>query len=154
MASAISDSILLGAVTGMRSMSGLTAAALAHRRWWAPIAAAAAVAEMIADKTPFAGDRIDPLPLAGRAVLGGVVGALVARGPGDNRMRGAIAGATAAVVCAHLSYRARVYLPASTITTGFLEDAFVVALGSLARSGSEGMVGNPRRPFGDESAWA
>lgn len=122
-----------GAATGMRSLSG--PAALARERGgvagvMVPMLAAA---EMIADKTPFLPDRIDPLPLAGRAVLGAVAGGMVARKTGGAGVLGALLGAAAAVSAAHLAYHARKRLDVPDAVAGLLEDGLVLAL--LASSG-------------------
>ena len=134
-AATLSETVLLGALSGMRSMSGV--AALASRQGGALRGATAVMAlgEMIADKTPFVGDRIDPLPLAGRAVLGAVVGAIVAHEEDANVVIGGLIGASTAIAVAHLAYHARKRLPLSNVVGGMAEDALVVALGSAVAQG-------------------
>jgi hypothetical protein len=138
---AIINTILLGAVTGMRSLSGLAAVGVTHRRWWAPLARTAAAAEMIADKTRFVGDRIEPLPLTGRLVLGGMTGVAVAGGRRAEQINCALVGAVAALVSAHLSYRARVRFPAPNVAKGFLEDVLVLTLIGVYARGAGHLVG-------------
>jgi uncharacterized membrane protein len=92
-----------------------------------------AAGEMIADKTSFVGDRIDAAPLAGRALMGAVVGGVVAYEARDNVLLGCMLGASAAVVAAHLAFHARRRLPVSTAVGGALEDAVVIGLGSMVR---------------------
>jgi uncharacterized membrane protein len=122
--------VALGALTGMRSMSGLAVLALSHPGVARSVMAIAATGEMVADKTPLVGDRIDTLPLTGRVIIGGLVGALVARENDQNGLLGGIVGSASAFVVAHLAYQARKRLAASSFTAGLLEDGLVVAIGS------------------------
>lgn len=111
----------LGAVTGLRSMTGaaLLARELASRggidgwrarlgsrhrprleQWLAEPAVARtlgvmAVGELLADKMPGVPDRVSPAPLLGRAVIGGLLGSIVV--PHDRRAAGALAGAAGAL---------------------------------------------------------
>ena len=100
----------LGVVTGMRSMAGLTTLAWARSGAVKPVMAILAAGEMFADKTAVVGDRTDALPLAGRALMGAVVGAVVAT---------------------HLAFRLRRRLPFPSAANGLLEDAVVLAAASL-----------------------
>jgi hypothetical protein len=132
---AFRKTLALGALTGMRSMAG--AAALAAERG-GPIAGLVGLlagGEMIADKTSFVGNRTDAVPLAGRAVLGAVVGGIIAHEEDANVALGALLGASAAVVVAHLAFHARKRLPLSNVAAGMAEDALVVALGSAVAQG-------------------
>lgn len=122
-----------GAATGMRSMSGPAALAMERGGFAGAIVPMLAAAEMLADKTANLPDRIDPLPLAGRAVLGAVAGGMVARKGGADGVLGAILGAAAAVAAAHLAYHTRKRLAVPDAVAGLLEDGLVVAL--LASSG-------------------
>lgn len=110
----------LGAVTGLRSMTGVAALSrdLADR-WWLgrratrleawladdTVAAATTVlaaGEILVDKLPGIPDRIQPGPLLGRGVIGAAVGAIAA-GP-DDRLAGGIIGAASAIVGAYLGW--------------------------------------------------
>lgn len=122
--------VALGALTGMRSMAGLAVLASSSDGLARPITALAATGEMIADKTPFVGNRIDALPLTGRILIGALVGALIARENDQNALLGGMLGSASALVAAHLAYQARKRLPASSLTGGLLEDGLVVAIGS------------------------
>ena len=122
--------VALGGVTGLRSMSGLATLAAARGGPARPLLALAAAGEMIADKTPFLGDRIDPLPLTGRVIIGGVVGVLVARERDEGALAGGLLGAAAALLAAYLGYQARTWLPLSNVAGGLLEDTVVVAVAS------------------------
>ena len=130
---AIGRTVALGAMSGMRSMSGPAVLALDAREQTTLTRAVPvlAVGEMIADKMPFMGDRIEPLPLAGRAFMGAVVGVLIAREEDASLVLGGFLGAATAVIVAHLAYRARLYahdrLGASA---GFIEDGVVVSMGA------------------------
>ena len=84
--------VVLGALTGMRSMAGLAMLALPHPGVARPVMALAAAGEMIADKTSLVGDRVDALPLAGRAIIGALVGALIAREDDQNALLGGMVG--------------------------------------------------------------
>jgi uncharacterized membrane protein len=121
--------VALGSVTGMRSLAGLATLASTYRGVARPAIALAAVGEMIADKTPWVGDRIDPVPLAGRAIMGAVVGRAIAGEQHENALLGGVLGAATAVVATHLAYQARKRLPLSSIA-GLLEDSLVIAIAS------------------------
>ena len=132
---AFRKTLALGALTGMRTMAG--AAALAAERG-GPIAGFVGLlagGEMIADKTSFVGNRTDAVPLVGRAVLGAVVGGVVAHEEDANVVLGALLGASTAVVVAHLAFHARKRLPLSNVAAGMAEDVVVVALGSAVAQG-------------------
>lgn len=122
--------VALGALTGMRSMAGLAVLALPHPGVARSALALAAAGEMVADKTALVGDRIDPLPLAGRALIGALVGALIAREEDQNALLGGMIGSATALLAAHLAYHGRRRLSTSSVTGGLLEDGLVIALGS------------------------
>lgn len=134
----------LGALTGVRSMSGV--AVLAHRAGSldipggipllgdsgaARLATILAGAESVADKLPGMPARSRPLPLAGRAAFGAFAGLLVAAVLREKRLAPAVIGAAAAVATAigatwlrqTLTERTRVPGP----VLGAVEDAVVLA---------------------------
>jgi uncharacterized membrane protein len=121
--------VVLGSLTGMRSMAGLTVLTLPCPGVARSVMALAAAGEMIADKTSLVGDRVDTLPLAGRAIIGALVGALIAREEDQNALLGGMLGSAAALVAAHLAYRGRKRLPISGFAGGLLEDGLVLAIG-------------------------
>lgn len=130
-ASALTETVLVGALTGMRSMAG---PAMVVKRYGGPLqalAAVAAVGEMVADKTTVVPNRTDPVPLIGRAVMGAFVGGVIARHHRHSLVAGGALGAVVAVAAAHLAFRARIHAPMDTTSSGFLEDAVVVGLGWL-----------------------
>ena len=122
--------VVLATLTGMRSMAGPTLLALPHPGVARLVMALAAAGEMVADKTPLVGNRVDALPLAGRAIIGGLVGALIARENEENAFLGVMVGSATALVAAHLAYQGRKRLPASSLVGGLLEDGLVIAIGS------------------------
>ena len=126
----LNETIALGAVTGMRSFAGPAALAMRYGGVFKAIVPLMAVGEMIADKTDAIGNRTDPAPLAGRAVMGAVVGALVSREHGEPPVTGALLGAAVAVAAAHLAFQVRRRMPMNTVIAGLVEDA--VVLGTCA----------------------
>lgn len=133
---ALTQTLALGAATGMRSFSGPAFLALQHGGPLQTIVPVMAAGEMIADKTPYIGNRTDPAPLAGRAVMGAVVGAVIAREQDEPIVVGMLIGAAAAVFAAHLAFQVRKRLPLPGVLAGFVEDAVVVGIcGSRAASG-------------------
>ncbi len=122
--------LALGALSGTRSMAGVATLAWGNGGVAKPLLALAFAGEMLADKTSIIGDRVDPLPLSGRALMGGIVGAVVAGRHDRSRLAGALLGAGAAVATAHLAYHARKRLPLSSVAGGLLEDALVLAAAS------------------------
>lgn len=144
--------VALGAVTGLRSMSGVAlisrhSLALPRRRAGdvarvlsRPVVGralrSAAVGELVADKLPAIGARVRPGPLLARVVLGGVCGWWVAEARRGHRVPLALLAAGAAAVSAHAGYRTRRWL---TSTQGvpdplvaLTEDVLALTLGSSA----------------------
>jgi uncharacterized membrane protein len=126
--------VALGAITGMRSMSGPAALALERDSAFRAFVPLMAAAEMVADKTSIVGNRTDPLPLAGRAVMGAVAGGLVSRDYRQNIAAGSLIGAGTAVIAAYLAYHLRRRLPLSGVLAGLAEDALVIGLGAAQAS--------------------
>lgn len=129
-AAALTDTIALGALSGMRSMAGPAALAFQHGGVPRGLAATLAAGEMLVDKMPFVGDRIDAAPLMGRAVMGALAGGIVAHERRTSLAAGALIGAAAAVVMAHLAFHARKRLPLPGLLGGLFEDAIVVGAGA------------------------
>ena len=154
-APAIARSLLAGAASGMRSAAGPALAAWqlrdvrSRRRHRAPrrllaadhapeIAAVLALGELVADKLPAMPNRTDLASIIGRAAAGGL--AAVALLPPRSSPRVLIAhgliGASAAIIAAHLSFRARRRLAhgngANGRMIGLAEDALTYAGGALA----------------------
>lgn len=100
---------------------------------------AAAAAELIGDKLPFAGDRIAPGPLVARAAMGGLLGWAAA---GDGRQNRAVlcaAGAAAAVAAAYGGYWARRRITEAgtpDLAIAVTEDAVAAALAATGSRSS------------------
>jgi uncharacterized membrane protein len=92
-----------------------------------------AAGEMVADKTPWIPDRTSPFPLAGRGVMGALVGAALSSGEGLRPEVGAALGGASAVAAAHAAYQLRRRLGEATRLPdpllGAIEDLVVVACG-------------------------
>jgi uncharacterized membrane protein len=140
---------LLGALAGMRSMSapavigqlsrkGALAevagplAIVVHPRF-IPVTGALAVGELLADKLPFVPNRTAAGPLLGRALIGGVSGAVICASRRRSAVAGALIGAAAALGAAYAAFEIRrqagkrLRLPDFVI--GLAEDAVVGAAG-------------------------
>jgi hypothetical protein len=122
------DALSLGALTGLRSMAGPAALAQPHGGRLSGLTGALALGEMILDKTSVVGNRIDAGPLAGRAIIGALVGGLSAKDGHASRVLGGALGASAAIVAAHTAFRARTRSPLPNALNGVLEDALVASL--------------------------
>jgi uncharacterized membrane protein len=131
---AFTKTLALGAITGMRSMAGPATVAIGQHGALKHVVAALAAGEMIADKTSLVGNRIDPLPLAGRALMGALVGGSIARETHGRVWLGGLLGASAAVIAAHLAFYARTRLPVSNTVSGLLEDTLVGGIGAYYAS--------------------
>jgi uncharacterized membrane protein len=98
--------------------------------------ALAALGELVVDKLPQTGSRIEPERLGGRVAAGAVVGAAAARRAGRPMVPGAVLGAAGAVAGSYAGYRLRkavverTSLPDPFVALG--EDALALGLGSLA----------------------
>ena len=129
--SSIKRILAIGTITGMRSMSGAAAVAARHGGTIGRGVALLAAGEMAADKTPFIGDRTDPLPLAGRAMMGALLGGWIAREQHDSMLLGALLGGATAIAATHLAYQLRNRWPDASAATGLVEDAIVIGAASL-----------------------
>lgn len=152
-------SVGFGAVTGMRSMSGLAfmsrhlsentgrgarsaTLSLLGSRAVSHVITAMAAGEMAADKLPTIPSRTEPAPLIGRAVLGALTGFTVAEYRAGNKAAGAILGALSAVATSFLFARIRKEMAERTsipdwIVAG-MEDALVLKGGSNLAEGMDG----------------
>jgi len=95
--SSIKRILAIGTITGIRSMSGAAAVAARHGGPIGRGVALLAAGEMAADKTAIVGDRTDPLPLAGRAIMGALLGGWIAREQHDSLLVGAVLGGATAI---------------------------------------------------------
>lgn len=146
-------SVALGAVSGLRSMTGpaLVSHWLRARptqpRWTRTAALMAtpglasalsllAVAEVALDKLPAAPSRVAPLPLAARAAMGMLVGLVLGGRRSRARRVAAGAGAMSAVAAACVAHRVRVLASSrgegTSFVTALLEDMLAFGLGHAA----------------------
>lgn len=143
--------MVLGIITGMRSMSAfalvshklmdeqspLTVRHKPFKLLASPIAAnvlkVLAAAEMIADKTSVIPNRISPSPLTTRAVAGAVCGALICASEGKRADLGGVVGGLSAIASAYGCYHLRGRICDSTglpdILVALAEDAIVITGG-------------------------
>ncbi len=146
-----SGAALMGALAGMRSMAGpafvgqlarrgaLTEVtgplSLVTKSGFAPTSGLLALGELVADKLPFTPNRTAVGPLLGRALTGGISGAVVCSAKRRSALAGALIGATAAIGAAYGAYYLRkragekLHVPDAMIALG--EDALVAGLGSM-----------------------
>jgi uncharacterized membrane protein len=142
--------VLLGAATGLRSQMGLAAVLLAtgeggrdrlpqrlRNSGALRSALIAAVAELIADKTPFPKSRLAPGGLATRVVLAGYAAMTLAKVEGRDGTTDMVAAAIAAAVAAKVGHDLRAVcarrVPDRLVALA--EDAVAVALAAAAVSG-------------------
>lgn len=112
-------SALLGAASGMRSTVGLAAViaqgepelpALLRHRLAKPAAGVAVAAELVLDKMPFTGSRLEPAGMAGRLMFAGAAAGLTSRPVAREIVVATLVAAAAAAVTAKLSHDARAHL--------------------------------------------
>jgi uncharacterized membrane protein len=138
---------LIGAVTGLRSMTAPAVVAwAAHQNWLnlhgTPLAfmgstatvvifSLMAVAELVADKLPSTPSRLKPTGLIARVILGALSGAAVALAGAQSIVIGAILGAVGGIAGASAGYHIRTglvqALKVPDLYIALLED--VVAIG-------------------------
>ena len=141
----------LGAVGGMRSMMPFALLSLAARRGEGDSASlpqvlaspgvsalllTLAATELVLDKMPFVGSRLEPQPLFIRACVGAASGALLARAVAAPPVQGAVVGTAGAMMGAFAGYHIRAGLDHWTGLPdpifGALEDATAISLGNCA----------------------
>ncbi|HEX7020068.1 MAG TPA: hypothetical protein VF159_08670 [Gemmatimonadaceae bacterium] len=122
--------LALTAITGMRSTAGVAALAAQRGGFARGATAVMALGELIADKTAVVGNRTDAGPQAARALMGALIGGLVAREDGEPAWLGALVGAGTAVAATHLTYHWRTRGPLPVTLAGFMEDAVVIGVGT------------------------
>jgi uncharacterized membrane protein len=140
---------LLGTLAGMRSMAAPAVIGQMSKKGalddvsgvltvmkgsgFATVSSIFAAGEFIADKLPMIPNRTDAGPLLGRALAGGLSGAVVCSARKRSALAGAIIGAAAAVGAAYGAYELRkrigkqFHLPDMAVAVA--EDAIVGALG-------------------------
>ena len=90
-----------------------------------------AAGEMVADKLPTTPDRIKPVPLTGRALMGALSGAVIYTLARRNPFTGALIAGAAAVASTYTMYYLRKEIKATTnapdLVLGLAEDAIVIS---------------------------
>lgn len=94
-----------------------------------------AAGEIFGDKLPFIPSRLSPAPLAGRVVIGALVGWAICRQANQSPVIGAILGAVGAASGSAAGYYARAWLAKVTKlpspVLGIVEDLLAVGAGAL-----------------------
>ncbi len=97
-----------------------------------------AAGEMAADKSRWIPRRVEPLPLAGRVLVGGLIGAVLASRARRPKLAPLILGGAAAVVSSfglyYLRRGATRRLSVPNVVVGAVEDGLALALGSRLES--------------------
>jgi uncharacterized membrane protein len=103
-------------------------------RWAVAALSSMAGGELVADKLPFTPGRLQPLPLAGRVLLGGTASAVASLAEGRRSDTGALVGCLGAVVGSVLGYlwRTRLPIPVPPLALALAEDALAFTLGRWA----------------------
>jgi uncharacterized membrane protein len=150
--SPIPAAMTLGAVSGMRSMMAPAIISWAARRSGLDLestpfsafkgqrvgraAAALALGELVADKTPLVGERTDAAALAGRAISGAASGAAVFKARKNSMLLGALVGAAASMGAAYATHYLRKEIvrryPVSDRMVAILEDVIAISAGLIA----------------------
>ena len=134
---------LAGLATGLRSTVGLAAlvesgspglASLLTQPVPRALARLGVAVELVRDKLPSMHSRLEPGPLAGRAVFAGVAGAILARGADRPVLPAVIVGSAAALVSARVGHDARVAASerCCPFVVAVTEDAFALGLARAA----------------------
>lgn len=138
---------MLGLANGIRTTGGFAILALAHRADGEPLVRSAGLrrtilaafaGEAVADKVAELPARTDPLPLAGRLLLGGAAAALAVSRPGVSRLAAGLVGAFGALCAAHAATSVRAAAESrgtSDLLPALAEDAVVGALAVAVRDG-------------------
>jgi uncharacterized membrane protein len=130
---------VLGAATGMRSTVGAASVILRRSRGLArplarpaarPAAVVAVATEIVLDKLPFTGSRLDPPGLIGRAAFSALAAAALARAAGRRPLPAVLVAAGAAGASAKVAHdvRARVATGTNPTAVAVVEDVTAVAL--------------------------
>lgn len=128
---------LLGLATGGRNSVGFAALAVTApgRPWVAAGATLAAAGELVVDKLPATGSRVEPAPLTMRVLSGGWFGVLLARRSGAPAAGPAVAGAAGALAGSVLGWSWRTYVARRgwpDEPAALAEDAVVLSLAAVA----------------------
>jgi uncharacterized membrane protein len=140
------SAIAIGAVSGLRSFTGLaiisqaagngavdvrrTPLALMAVPHVSTAAAIMAATEMTADKLPIMPSRTQKQALIARFIAGAICGAAVSRARrGESRIIGALVGAATAVLTAYAGYEYREHIDLPPFAAAVVEDAVALTVG-------------------------
>jgi uncharacterized membrane protein len=107
-----------------------------HSRPALPVLCLAAAGELVIDKLPMTPSRLEPGPLFGRIVGGGVTGAIIGRGWGGSPVTGGVAGAVSALASSWVFGKGRAWvgsvtsLPDPIVAIG--EDILAIGVAAFA----------------------
>ncbi|WP_448699872.1 DUF4126 family protein [Mucilaginibacter sp. AW1-3] len=147
-------SLALGALSGMRSFTGLALTAymlnrnpsrtlershLPFKHLQSPAVAntiaVLALGELIGDKLPFTPNRTNALPLTGRVVSGAFTSATLLKAKNGNAVTGLILGGACALAATFASFYLRKAVTGhgklSNVAAGLIEDGLVLGAGAL-----------------------
>jgi len=128
-------SLALGAVSGLRTMTGVTAVFRSGR--WRVLLPVMALGEYVVDMLPKTPARTEPGPLAARAIAGALCGAGMASDAGGNVPLCAATGSAGAIGAAYIGVAFRTWsvgrLP--PVFAALLEDAVAIAVAATAVRG-------------------
>jgi len=145
------NQIVLGILSGMRSSAGLIGTSILIRQqagaYFSPSPLVqffnndktqaglllAGAAEIVVDKLPSTGNRIDAPMLTGRIISGALSGATIGTASGNKPSAGALVGGIAALASTFMFYYLRKTISKSSIVpdpfVGVAEDALTIAFG-------------------------
>ena len=150
--------VLIGGVSGLRSLTGIAIVIIAAQRGWPHLAwlhlggtpldfltrpaalivgVVLALSELIADKLPFIPPRIQAGPLTVRFLLGAFCGSALATAAGISWIFPAIIGGVSAIIGAYAGYWLRRNITSrgvKDLPIALLEDAVAILLGLFAVS--------------------
>lgn len=158
---ASAQALALGVVGGMRSQLPLAllanapaaiddSASLLHAPLVRRLSALVAGAELVADKLPGIGSRLEPGPFVTRLLIGGIAGGVVIGRANQPRLAGIALGAAGAAVGAWAGYHLRARLVSETQAPDFVyavaEDLTALTIGVLAVQRPRGAASAQSRP--------
>jgi uncharacterized membrane protein len=125
--------VAIGFVSGLRTFTSLAAICLVRGGVWGYVLAVCAIAEYIADATPWIPSRTRPPSIAVRSLSGAVAGWLLAITMGGPAIGGAIAGIIGALLGTFVGHAARIAAIAriGALPAAILEDAIAIGLAAV-----------------------
>jgi len=141
----LSRAILVGAASGMRTTAGLGVLILARpdrvppvlrHRFARPAAVVAVATELVLDKLPMTGSRLEPPGLIGRVLFAGTAAALLAGGRRERVLSPILVAVGSALITAKVAHdiRARAATHVGDRPLAVIEDALALAVAKVAVS--------------------